>query len=101
MFLEKEIVPEKKTGILQFLDEIRDSLNDGDGCCATGNITFEIQEPKTNEHEWEIKVSGQISDGQDNDGNEIWKNIELQDHYFGKTLKDAAEQLYSDYIGIR
>ncbi len=92
------IVPENKVDIQEFLDEISDFLNGmSSDSGATGDIAFRIREPETDEKDWEVKVSGQISDGQDNDGNEIWKQTELQDYYFGKTLKDAVEQIYTDF----
>ena len=90
-------VPEKEEDIQSFLTEIADFLmNSSSNCVATGEFNLDIIEPEAKEDEWEVKVSGQISDGQDNDGNEIWKQTELQDDYFGKTLKDAVEHFFSD-----
>ncbi len=97
LFYKSATVPEKKDDIHEFLAEISDFLNGSlPDSGATGDLDIHIQEPEANGDEWEVKVSGQISDGQDNDGREIWKQTELQDYYFGKTLKEAVEQIFSD-----
>ena len=96
LFYKSATVPEKKYDIQEFLAEISDFLNHLSLDNATGDLSFHIREPEANGDEWEVKVSGQISDGQDKDGSEIWKQTELQDYYFGKTLKEAVEQIFSD-----
>jgi len=92
------VVPEEKDDIQDFLDEISNSLNSGvSGSVATGGVNFYIREPEAEEDKWEVEVSGQISDGQDNNGNEVWIQTKLEDFYLGETLKGAVGQLFSDF----
>ena len=90
-------VPEREDDIKEFLAEISDFLNHlASGSGATGDLSFHIREPEANGDEWRIEVMGQISDGQDSNGREIWKETELQDYYSSITLKEAVEQIFSD-----
>ena len=91
-----DTVPEREKDIREFLAEIAKGLNCPEHR-AEGNLEFCIQEPDASEENWIITVEGQVSGGHDNDGIEIWKDTELRDSYSGTTLKEAAEELFSDY----
>lgn len=89
--------PVERKDIEAFLAEIEQFLNNMSSATgATGDVKFSIQKPATKNGEFEIEVSGQISNGQDNDGKEIWKSTELNDSYSGKTLQEVAEQIFTD-----
>lgn len=90
-------VPVERKDIEAFLAEIEQFLNNLSSLTgAIGDVKFSIQEPESKDGECEIEVNGQISNGQDNDGKEIWKNTELNDCYSGKTLKEVVEQIFTD-----
>ena len=89
------VVPEKIDDLLKFLDDMADFINK---LCSDrgipGRLNFSVFEPEAREN-WRVEVKGQIPAGQNFAGKEIWKPVELQDCYSGKTLKEAAEQIFS------
>src|SRR5665647_2770549 len=89
-------LPEKAEAIRK-LKEISQRLNKlSSDIGATGDLKFHIQDPAANGDKWEVYIEGQISDGQDQNGKELWKSSKLQDCYSGETLADAVEQILSD-----
>ena len=65
LLFKGESIPETRDDIQELLDEIASNLNGlAQDFGATGDVRFDIQEPEASEEKWEIKVSGQISNGQ-------------------------------------
>jgi len=97
-FKKSPVVPEKEEDIVEFLSEISDYISNLSDNNATGDVHFDIQKPENKGDRWIIDVNGQISDGQDLDGNELWKEPDLHTYYEGLTLKEAAEKILHDVI---
>jgi hypothetical protein len=80
--------------LLAEIEQILNGLSSLSG--AAGDVKFSIQKSEGKDGWCEIEVSGQISNGQDIDGKEIWKSPELNDRYSGQTLKAVVEQILAD-----
>lgn len=97
LFHKNTKVPVERKDIEAFLAEIAQFLNNmSSSTGATGDVKFSIQDPSAKDGEFEIEVSGQISNGQDNDGKEIWKGTGLNDSYSGTILQEIAEKIFMD-----
>lgn len=65
---------------------------------AEGSVFFHLRESEDDPETWAIKVSGSVSGGQDNDGKEIWQDLELDDWYQGDTLLQTLTRLFKDVV---
>ena len=90
------LVPEDSEEIQEFLEEIESFFNGLSDVGGGFKLTIQEEETPDGRWQWQIIPSGAISDGQDNDGRELWKSPDLSSCYAGNTIQEAAGQLFDE-----